>query len=215
MCFGDLRNSVWPNFIVYNSRSLAILTTYYGVFNIYSLETVARLDPISQYRTLWHSMSTDKLTQLQAEFNQLLIQFFSVYSYNAQRHPLEPPAAIPGLAFTALKQTEPGPEDTDPTKTAYPLQPVDQKTFDEAQEELAEDLVLKTQQIQRLIADLPGIDQDQSQQAEVIRKLVGEVEDMDKATRAKRREMRQLVKRLDALLGGMSTSIDYSQSNGH
>lgn len=160
-------------------------------------------------------MSTDKLTQLQAEFNQLLIQFFSVYSYNAQRHPLEPPAPIPGLAFTALKQTEPGPEDTDPTKTAYPLQPVDQKTFDEAQEELAEDLVLKTQQIQRLIADLPGIDQDQSQQAEVIRKLVGEVEDMDNATRRKRREMRQLVKRLDALLGGMSTSIDHSQTKGH
>lgn len=160
-------------------------------------------------------MSTDKLTQLQAEFNQLLIQFFSVYSYNAQRHPLEPPAEIPGLAFTALKQTEPGPEDTDPTKTAYPLQPVDQKTFDEAQVELAEDLVLKTQQIQRLIADLPGIDQDESQQEEGIRKLVGEVEEMDKATRTKRREMRQLVKRLDALLGGMSTSIDYSQTNDH
>lgn len=160
-------------------------------------------------------MSTDKLTQLQAEFNQLLIQFYSVYSYNAQRHPLEPPAAIPGLAFTALKQTEPGPEDTDPTKTAYPLEPVDQKTFDEAQEELAEDLVLKTQQIQRLIADLPGIDQDESQQAEVIHKLVEEVSDMDKARRSKRREMRQLVKRLDALISGMSTSIDHSQTNGH
>lgn len=160
-------------------------------------------------------MSTDKLTQLQAEFNQLLIQFFSVYSYNAQRHPLEPPAEIPGLAFTALKQTEPGPEDTDPTKTAYPLQPVDQKTFDEAQVELAEDLVLKTQQIQRLIADLPGIDQDQSQQEEVIEKLVGEVKEMDETTKSKRREMRQLVKRLDAVLGGMSTSIDHSQTNGN
>lgn len=160
-------------------------------------------------------MSTDKLTQLQAEFNQLLIQFFSTYSYNAQRHPLEPPAEIPGLPFTALKQTEPGPEDTDPTKTAYPLQPVDQKTFDEAQEELAEDLVLKTQQIQGLISDLPGIDQDQDQQAAVIQKLVEEVEEMDKATKAKRREMRQLVGRLDSLLSGMTKSIDQPDVNGH
>lgn len=159
-------------------------------------------------------MSTDKLTQLQAEINQLLIQFFSTYSYNAQRHPLESPAEIPGLAFTALKQTEAGPEDTDPTKTAYPLQPVEQKVFDEAQEELAGDLVLKTQQIQRLISDLPGIDQDQSQQAEGIRKLVLEVEVMDRARRVKRNEMRQLVKRLDAVVEGMSSRIDYSATNG-
>lgn len=159
------------------------------------------------------SMSSDKLTQLQAEFNQLLIQFFSIYSYNAQRHPLEPPSEIPGLAFTALKQTEPGPEDTDPTKTAYPLQPVDAKKFEEAQHELAEDLVLKTQQIQRLITDLPGIDQDESQQAEVINKLVAEVEDLNIARKAKRKEMRQLVKRLDAVVGGMCRNIDDSWSS--
>lgn len=156
-------------------------------------------------------MSTDVLTQLQIEYNQLLTQYFSTYSYLAQRHPLLAPQEIPDLKFTSQKIAPTGPGSEDTEKIPYPLQPQDQKTFDDAQQELAEDLVLKTQQIQSLIARLPGIDQDEQQQAEDIRKLAVQVEDVEKERRAKRKEMRQLVKRLDAVIGGMSRSIDYSK----
>ncbi|KAK5936532.1 Mediator of RNA polymerase II transcription subunit 21 [Knufia obscura] len=165
-------------------------------------------------------MPTDVVSLLQTEVDQLMIQHFSTYSYLSQRHPLQPPREIPGLRFTSQKidlaappKGLPGEEDT--TKAPYPLQPQDPRTFEEAQNELAEDLILKTQQIQQLIAKLPGIDQDESQQAEDIKTLIAEVDEMEKARRAKRREMHQLVKRLDAVVGGMSKSINYSPVNGH
>jgi len=165
-------------------------------------------------------MPTDVVSLLQAEVDQLMVQQFSTYSYLSQRHPLQPPREIPGLRFTtqqinhaAPPHGEPGSEDT--TKAPYPLQPQTSQSFKEAQDELAEDLILKAQQIQQLIAQLPGIDQDESQQAEDIKKLVVEVEEMEQTRRAKRREMHQLVKRLDAVLGGMSRSIDYPHVNGH
>jgi len=165
------------------------------------------------------TMSTDVVSLLQAEVDQLMIQQFSTYSYLSQRHPLQPPRAIPGLRFTSEKialaappHGKPGDEDTE--RAPYPLQPQDPQIFNEAQHELAEDLISKAQQIQQLIAKLPGIDQDKSQQAESIEKLVAEVEEMEKARREKRREMHQLVKRLDAVVGGMSRSINYSHVNG-
>jgi len=165
-------------------------------------------------------MPTDVVSLLQTEVDQLMVQHYSTYSYLSQRHPLKPPREIPGLRFTSQKidlaaPPKGGPGEEDTTKAPYPLQPQDPETFAAAQDELAEDLILKAQQIQRLIAKLPGIDQDESQQAEDIKKLVAEVEEMETARRAKRREMHQLVKRLDAVVGGMSKSIDYSQPNGH
>lgn len=164
-------------------------------------------------------MPTDVLSLLQAEVDQLMIQQFSTYSYLSQRHPLQPPRAIPGLRFTSEKialaappHGKPGDEDTE--RAPYPLKPQDARAFDEAQNELAEDLISKAQQIQQLIAKLPGIDQDESQQAEDIEKLVAEVELMEQARRKKRREMHRLVKRLDAVVGGMGSSIDYSRVDG-
>lgn len=151
-------------------------------------------------------MTTDVLTRLQAEYNQLLVQYFSSYSWVNQRHPLVHPPQIAGLRFTNQRNAPvaPGQEDT---QIPYPLEPVDQKTFDESQQELAEDLVLKTKQIQQLIMQLPGIDQDEEQQAATIKKLAAEVEEMDEQRLAKRKEMRQLVRRLDAVIEGMNTSI--------
>jgi len=163
-------------------------------------------------------MPTDVVSLLQTEVDKLMIQHFSTYSYLSQRHPLQPPRETPGLRFTSQKidlaappKGQPGEEDT--TKAPYPLQPQDPQAFEEAQNELAEDLILKAQQIQQLIAKLPGIDQDETQQAEDIKKLIADVDEMEKMRRAKRREMHQLVKRLDAVVGGMSRSINYSEVN--
>lgn len=155
-------------------------------------------------------MPTDVLTQLQIEYNQLAIQFFSTFSYLNQRHPLIQPPEIPGLKFTNqnVAENKVGPEDTDPTRTEFILQPTDQDTFEEAQQELAHDLASKAKQIQQLIVRLPGIDSNEHEQAEEVRRLAAEVDQIEQQRRAKRKEMRQLVKRLDAVVASMSSSIN-------
>lgn len=154
-------------------------------------------------------MSTDILTQLQTTYTQLLTQFFSTLSYLSQRHPLVAPDAVPGEPFTnkSIAPAEPGPEDTDPARNPFPLRPDSPRSFESSQKELAEDLVLKAQQIQHLVSRLPGLGKDEEEQAEDIRNLTVEVEEMEKIRQEKRREMRQLVKRLEAVVGGMNTSI--------
>ncbi|KAK5086958.1 Mediator of RNA polymerase II transcription subunit 21 [Lithohypha guttulata] len=150
-------------------------------------------------------MTADVLTQLQIEYNKLAVQFFSTFSYLNQRHPLVAPPEIPGLRFTSqqLAPSGPGPEDTDwPTRVLaeFVLRPTDENTFKEAQQELANDLIFKTKQIQQLIARLPGIDHDEQQQAEEVQQLAAQVQEIEKARQAKRKEMRQLVKKLDAVI---------------
>lgn len=152
--------------------------------------------------------NVDAISQLQYEYMQLLRQAFSTYSWNNQRHPLVAPQEKPGLPFTTPKLAAPSGPQSEDTKTLYPLDPQDPEVFAEGQKELAEDLVLKTKQIRHLIATLPGIDKDESQQAADIAELIQKVEDMDKLKKAKRREMHLLVKRLESVIGGMNQSID-------
>lgn len=180
-------------------------------------------------------MSNDILTQLQTCYDQLLTQFFSTISYLSQRHPLvapepdpndpftNPPSAAaigsqtPGPADAAQSQSvvagiNPGPEDTD--RAPYPLRPVAPQTFENAQRELAEDLVLKGQQIELLISRLPGIGRGEEQQAEEIKVLVEKVKEMEKRRKEKRKEMREYVKRLESVVMGMAESVDYGHANG-
>ena len=179
-------------------------------------------------------MSNDILTQLQTCYDQLLTQFFSTISYLSQRHPLVAPDPDPNDPFTnppsaagggsqtpnpadpsqsqAAPGTIPGPEDTE--RAPYPLQPVSQSTFENAQRELAEDLVLKGQQIEFLISRLPGIGRGEEQQAEEIKVLVQKVRELEKRRKEKRKEMRHYVKRLETVVMGMAESVDYGDTNG-
>ena len=178
-------------------------------------------------------MSNDILTQLQTCYDQLLTQFFSTVSYLSQRHPLIAPDPDPNDPFTnppsaaaIASQTPnpadpsqsqassiiPGPEDTE--RAPYPLRPVSQQTFEDAQKELAEDLVLKGQQIELLISRLPGIGRGEEQQAEEVKVLVEKVREMEKRRKEKRTEMRHYVKRLESVVMGMSESVDYTETNG-
>ncbi|KIV83765.1 hypothetical protein PV11_05760 [Exophiala sideris] len=175
-------------------------------------------------------MSNDILTQLQTCYDQLLTQFFSTISYLSQRHPLigpdpdpndpytNPPAAPtqtpnPDGSIPTTSGTIPGPEDSD--RAPYPLRPAAPQVFANAQRELAEDLVQKAQQIEFLISKLPGIDRGEEQQAEEIKILVQKVRDMEERRKAKRKEMRECVKRLDRVVLGMAQSIEYTAANGH
>ena len=174
-------------------------------------------------------MATDRLTQLQACYDQLLTQFFSTVSYLNQRHPLIYPEPVPGDPYTNVPREDaqgasatgassrhryatvlqPGGEDTTGMR---PLLPVTPEKFEEAHRDLAEDLILKGQQIEHLIRSLPGLDKGQEQQAAEIEALVKRVHEMEKQKKQKRRDMRECVRRLDDVIMGMSTSVDVGNS---
>ena len=91
----------------------------------------------------------------------------------------------------------------------YPLRPAAPEVFASAQRELSDDLVTKAQQIEYLISRLPGIGRGEDQQAEEIRILVEKVREMEARRKEKRREMRECVRRLDAVVLGMAESVEY------
>lgn len=167
-------------------------------------------------------MSGDILTQLQTCYNQLLIQFFSTVSYNSRRHPLIAPEPVPGDPYTQPPRDivsgtgrhryvnyKLGQEDTDPSVDLRPQSP---DVFDQAQQDLAEDLVMKAQQIEYLIKRLPGLGQGEEQQNAEIRRLVEEVKEMEVKRREKRKEMRKCLEQLDHVVMGMSRSVDAPES---
>lgn len=175
-------------------------------------------------------MSNDILTQLQTCYDQLLTQCFSTISYLSQRHPIIAPDADPNDPFTnppaiggpsqtpnpdgtPMTAIQPGLEDTE--RAPYPLRPVPSSTFSTAQRELAEDLVQKAQQIDILISRLPGIGRDEEEQRREIEALSQKVRAMEEKRKAKRREMRDYVNRLDDVILGMSQSLNYRENNGH
>lgn len=167
-------------------------------------------------------MSSDVLTQLQTCYDQLLTQFFSTVSYLTLRHPLISPEPIPGDPYTQPAKDDRLQAGVDSASTRHRyanirlheedismgLQPVPPAQFDDAQKELADDLVRKGQQIEYLIRNLPGLGRGEDQQAKEIQELVVKVREMETVRKQKRREMRECVRQLDDLVLGMSTSIN-------
>ncbi|KPI43610.1 Mediator of RNA polymerase II transcription subunit 21 [Cyphellophora attinorum] len=168
-------------------------------------------------------MSSDILTQLQTCYDQLLIQFFSTVSYNVRRHPLIAPAPVASDPYTnptkdvliengrhQYVRYKLNAEDAE----GMDLRPQEPEVFDKAQEDLAEDLVMKAQQIEYLIKRLPGLGQGEEEQNAEIRRLVEEVKIMERRRKEKRKEMRKCLEQLDHVVLGMSKSIDVPESDG-
>jgi mediator of RNA polymerase II transcription subunit 21 len=99
----------------------------------------------------------------------------------------------------------PGPEDTDPSNPR-PLHPDSPATFSAAQRELARDLILKGAQIEYLVSVLPGLGTREEEQEQRIAVLEGELRNMERARKEKRREMRALVGRLEDVVMGVASS---------
>ena len=166
-------------------------------------------------------MSSDILTQLQTCYDQLLIQFFSTVSYHHRRHPLIAPEPTPGDEYSKPPKDavlldghsgrhryvnyKLGAEDSDPQ--SMDLQPQPPNVFDQAQDTLAEDLIVKAQQIEDLIRRLPGIRSDEKSQYEEIERLAEQVRQMEVRRKEKRKEMRECLQQLDDVVMGMAKSI--------
>lgn len=155
----------------------------------------------------------DILSLLQSHYTILHQQIFSTVSYLSERHPLSPPPSDPYSRDLTL----PGREDTDPYQTAHPLHPVTRETFAQSQQQLSEDLVRKVKQINGLVERLPGGDRGEQQQEEEVRRLSEELRQVERERKESRKQMRELARRLEGVIGGMSTNIEVESDdvNGH
>ena len=66
----------------------------------------------------------------------------------------------------------------------------------------------KVKQIQTLVERLPGSNRGEEQQEEEVRRLSEEVRAVERERKESRRQMRELAKRLDDVVLGMSMNIE-------
>lgn len=101
----------------------------------------------------------------------------------------------------------------DPNQPPLPDSP---QLFLYRQKELARDLIIKEQQIEYLIGRLPGIGSSEAEQEARIRELESELRQVGLVREKKARELKNLGKRLELVLGTVERGI-YSkqQRNGY
>ncbi|KAK4193947.1 mediator of RNA polymerase II transcription subunit 21 [Podospora australis] len=129
----------------------------------------------------------DKLTQLQEAMDQLCTQFIAAFYYIERHHDLEKFNAndkIPDLKPEQPKEVE----------------TLDPETFRAGQLELARDLITKEQQVEYLISTLPGLDNSERDQLQMIRELEDELEVAEKQRLEAVKERDEVLKRLDGLI---------------
>ncbi|KAH7084327.1 mediator complex, subunit Med21 [Paraphoma chrysanthemicola] len=149
---------------------------------------------------------SDILTQIQDEIDFLLNMMQSQMSYIKRN---APPSVPPGQqrvdtfaevqAKTSNENTQTSTNPSQPTQTAQPEQ-VSQEQFQEDIKEFARDVVLKQQQMEALIASLPGLNVSEEQQIERMKQLERELEELET-------ERAQAVKEKEVLLRKVEDKI--------
>jgi mediator of RNA polymerase II transcription subunit 21 len=94
----------------------------------------------------------------------------------------------------------------DPVGTGMTV-PDSPRTFAARQRELARDLIIKEQQIEYLIARLPGIDSSEAEQEARIRELERELRGVEAERDTKARELRHLLRKLEGVMGAVQSGI--------
>jgi len=127
----------------------------------------------------------DRLTQLQDAVDQLAHQFVACLYYINQHHDLKTVNASDKVRDVAT--------DTD-------VEPYPAETFKAGQRELAQDLILKEQQIEYLISILPGLDHSEEDQEEKIQRLEEELKAIEEKRKVAVKEKEALLIRLDEVI---------------
>ncbi|TVY14298.1 Mediator of RNA polymerase II transcription subunit 21 [Lachnellula arida] len=136
----------------------------------------------------------DKLTQLQDAVDQLANQFVASLYYVHKHHDLKTLGASDKIREE--KKDEAAQREPD-------IEPVSADEFKAGQKELAQDLIMKEQQIELLISVLPGLDNSETDQERMIRQL----EDELKVAEEKRREAVKGKEEVLARLEGVIRSV--------
>lgn len=118
---------------------------------------------------------TDRLTQLQTCLDQLLTQFYSSINYINRHHDFEPIAGEQKVVDDKFPVAQPEKLEADLN-------------------ELARDIILKSQQIDLLIDSLPGSKLNETDQMAKVRKLQEELKVLDA-------EEQQVLEEVEGLLG--------------
>lgn len=151
----------------------------------------------------------DRLTQLQTSLDQLLTQMFATVRYIDTHHPY---SLIPNQPdrnpFSADNDAVPQNDPTQDPKTMEfdkdgNRRPDAPLVFHARLQELAQDLVLKEQQVEVLIESLPGLGNSQAQQEEKIRKLQEELQGLGKEREQAAKEKEELLRRVEGRILGV------------
>ncbi|GAB1318825.1 RNA polymerase II mediator complex subunit [Madurella fahalii] len=132
----------------------------------------------------------DRLTQLQESMDQLYTMFIAAFYYIERHHDLK--TFGPGDKIPDLKAEQPKEVET-----------LDPETFKAGQLEIARDLITKEQQIEYLISTLPGLDNSERDQLQMIRDLEEEIAAAEAQRLEAVKERDEVLKRLDGLVRGI------------
>jgi mediator of RNA polymerase II transcription subunit 21 len=128
-----------------------------------------------------------------------------------------PPAAIPGQPLLstfseleasqatqttqASQATQSGTHQDQPPAASIPTGPATQEEFSKDIRELSRDLVLKEQQIEVLIASLPGLNASEKEQVDRMKELERELEGLEGERKEAMKERETLLKNVDEIIG--------------
>ncbi|MCJ1459912.1 RNA polymerase II mediator complex subunit [Mycoblastus sanguinarius] len=156
----------------------------------------------------------DRLTQLQDCYDQLATQFYSSIRYISAHHSSAPLLAPP-LPTTHNNQNNSASnhqsppsqqqEQSDADAASYPPEqrPDSPAVFAAAQRELAQDLLIKTKQIEYIISVLPGVENSQEKQEGRIKELEIELQGALEE-RKKAEQQRQIwLAKVEGIIGGV------------
>ncbi|KAJ9203668.1 hypothetical protein DTO164E3_300 [Paecilomyces variotii] len=175
----------------------------------------------------------DILTQLQTCLDQLATQFYATIGYLNTYHdhsPAIPPSNVPDAApqlakipknqhaapvpATAAAQAKAAEQASPPPANASaandpnaPPPPDSPRTFAARQRELARDLIIKEQQIEYLIKELPGIGSSEEEQERRIQELGRELRGVEEERERKAQELKALGRKLEKVLGAIEKGI--------
>jgi len=135
----------------------------------------------------------DRLTQLQDAVDQLANQFVACLYYINKHHDLQT------LGPTDVIRQEKKPEgELDPRERE--VDPYPPEVFSAGQKELAQDLILKEQQIEYLISVLPGLKNSEKDQEQTIRQLEEELKVAETRRQEAVKEKAAVLARLESVI---------------
>ncbi|KAJ9636747.1 Mediator of RNA polymerase II transcription subunit 21 [Coniosporium tulheliwenetii] len=168
----------------------------------------------------------DRLTQLQDCLDQLAKQMYASLMYTLHHSapspfpasrtntstssPLptaprtaSPPTIPPTRTQNSNKQPRRIPQPTPTTQPVPAPRPRPPAVFASTLRELARDLIVKEQQIEALIASLPGIGTSEKEQVERIAELERQLREVEEERKEAVREKREVLRRLDSAIVGV------------
>ncbi|PSS25725.1 hypothetical protein M430DRAFT_39769 [Amorphotheca resinae ATCC 22711] len=135
----------------------------------------------------------DRLTQLQDAVDQLANQFVASLYYINKHHELQTLSAT-----DIVRQEKKSEDEKEQRPNEVDHYPPD--VFAAGQKELAQDLIVKEQQIEALISMLPGLENSEKDQEDTIRQLEEELKAAEARRKEAVKEKEMVLARLDRVI---------------